>query len=598
MDAGDKSGSETTTNCIVSPLGKSRYGRTRKPKISEDFCNIDDVFNEVKSPPKSGKNSPKKSGNNPTVQLEKLFLPKRIEPLPKTAGSVKQSEPKKTVVTNASSAVKERKFFKKLPENNSNTVLNNSESVVEDSESDLQNNDNVLSTIDLTKVLKIIKSKTAELSPSPETFKPLTKSVLRTYSNKRKSLPKPDVIESFGLPDNPIIPLNSPKTNVPIKLNKKLDVVESPNNDVNIVDVSLLEKPWEISKIDLTEDNKNDCTIENLSDEFGAFDEIRIKADESIVKNTSIRATEEKHSTENAADKTLENKAINGEDSVQNDSVESTVSSKDEIENISENNSFLLDTDNSNKNSDISSVSSSNDLIMKKPEFDNFISPKKPLISKTDIQVVPLKKSRINKTVTQIVSPKKLPVNKSETQIVSPKKTLIDKIETLSPKKPVNKTEKQIVSSKKSVVNKAETISPKKHVKITQTQIVSLKKSPETSIKALRSRTSFGNDKNKAIEKESKSSEIVSSSDSAKKVHKKHSITPSKGEKTKRSEDTKQSPKNLRSSVTVVEKPPDVIDLTQKKEDKDAKEKKGDAKKEKAKEELLRPSDIKQGMLL
>lgn len=97
----DNSETAGTSTPEASPLGKSRYGRMRKPKISEDFCNIDDVFNDA-APPR-GQRSPQKSPvhkaagksktaavasplpGKPVVVLESMFMPmpKQIQPLPK-----------------------------------------------------------------------------------------------------------------------------------------------------------------------------------------------------------------------------------------------------------------------------------------------------------------------------------------------------------------------------------------------------------------------------------------------------------------------------------------------------------------------------------
>lgn len=100
----DNSETAGTSTPEASPLGKSRYGRTRKPKISEDFCNIDDVFNDA-APPRGQQRSPQKSPvqraagkskaaaaaaasqlqGKPVVVLESIFMPmpKQIQPLPK-----------------------------------------------------------------------------------------------------------------------------------------------------------------------------------------------------------------------------------------------------------------------------------------------------------------------------------------------------------------------------------------------------------------------------------------------------------------------------------------------------------------------------------
>lgn len=312
--------------CTESPLGKSRYGRTRKPKISEDFCSIDEAFKDskpAKSPPKvytkpspkttpvrkaASSNAETKKQNEPTVcnsnlttAIDSLFMPKLILPLPKTPANAKVTPVLSSTGKNVKAIdppLKERKFFKKTA------------SVPTESSRNLPEAENLegdMPTIDVTKVLKIIKS-SSETPNLPDSAKPSVKPMLKTYGNKRK-LAKTDVIESFGLPDNPIIPLTATKSNIPTKVNKKLDIDVPSSNNVNIGDINLPEKPWEMVNIDMQENSKNDCTIVNFDNNFDSFDTTHIKSKEIIVKSVSGKNAEnlkpEKNIEEKGATKKL-----------------------------------------------------------------------------------------------------------------------------------------------------------------------------------------------------------------------------------------------------------------------------------------------------
>lgn len=248
---------------VLSPLGKSRYGRTRKPKISEDFCNIDDLFNDVAPQKQQQKASPKtpvkKQVVSPkTVEIDSLFMPKQIQPLPK------QATPQRPPVDSldldlmpkmVSVPLKERKFFKSNTETESKSV-------------------------DVTEVLKIIKNDPAE--GAVDAPKPAVKPIVRTYGNKRRITNKCEVVESFGLPDNPIVPLQADKDQTPATINKKVDTNVSNQLPTN--------------NIDIQENDVSNCTL-NLNYSV-VFDEIQIKAEESIVKNTSVKKLQDDNESE------------------------------------------------------------------------------------------------------------------------------------------------------------------------------------------------------------------------------------------------------------------------------------------------------------
>lgn len=247
------SGDSETSGSEASPLGKSRYGRTRKPKISEDFCHIDDLFDDGK-PQKTVKKtiaSPviTTAAAAKTVEIDSLFMPKQIQPLPKQTtttttppqmDSLNVDLPKMVSVP-----LKERKFFK------SNSEVSSSGGGGGEG-------------VDVNEVLKIIKSDHTE-SPL-DNPKPTVKPTLRTYGNKRKLITQKELVESFALPDNPIVPAEIDSNN----LQTTVEDEELPTNS-----------------IDLKENDVSNCTLKlnyNV-----VFDEICIKADECMLKGTSVK---------------------------------------------------------------------------------------------------------------------------------------------------------------------------------------------------------------------------------------------------------------------------------------------------------------------
>ncbi|EFA10454.1 histone-lysine N-methyltransferase NSD2 [Tribolium castaneum] len=183
---------------IVSPGGKSRYGRTRRPKISHDFCNIDDVIiddnpPEVKSPLKA---------RDVVFEIKDEFT--KLDDLGmKVANNFKTNR-------GLDASIKERKFFK-------SAVVSKAVDVV-----------------DVSKVLKLVSTPGAEAqAKSPP------KTVLKTYSNRRKHAENERVVESFGLPDEPIIPVKGHA----FQRHSKIDVDFAAENDVS------LPNPWTFDEI-------------------------------------------------------------------------------------------------------------------------------------------------------------------------------------------------------------------------------------------------------------------------------------------------------------------------------------------------------------
>ncbi|KAG5889204.1 hypothetical protein JTB14_033282 [Gonioctena quinquepunctata] len=108
---------------------------------------------------------------------------------------------------------------------------------------------------DVSKVFKII----SQPNNLDDVSDPKPKLSLKTYSNPRKSLQKRRVIESFGLPDTPIVPEK------PL-INKILDTEILDASEITILDVKCIDDPWDTTNID-------------QHDLFSDLEEIRVKSD-------------------------------------------------------------------------------------------------------------------------------------------------------------------------------------------------------------------------------------------------------------------------------------------------------------------------------
>ncbi|XP_018319115.1 uncharacterized protein LOC108732676 isoform X2 [Agrilus planipennis] len=213
----------------VSP-SKSRYGRTCKPKISTDYYNIDDIFETTKTKKQAvSKNLKKISKSDSEV------TPKKLISKYKANHNTNLSFVHVTGETNFAnldsknniSCSGKRKF--KLNKNNSHSVKTkqdrlSTEGFLQNGNSKLKENgiDNVHQseekqfdedlTTNLTKVFKIISDKSALLNEKPDIN--LRKHPVKTYGNRKKFMPRRRVVESFGLPDLPIFPVeNEPPLN-------------------------------------------------------------------------------------------------------------------------------------------------------------------------------------------------------------------------------------------------------------------------------------------------------------------------------------------------------------------------------------------------
>ena len=134
VEPGDGAGSRVNTskNDLLSPLGRSRYGRMRKPKVSSDFCDIDDVVETANEERAVGRVHGQKSYGNGhqrshkrrnvalgldffhvTGDMDPRYIMKQISPLvnvPVNVPSVPHIKVKDDTL-----APKVRKFFKSAP---------------------------------------------------------------------------------------------------------------------------------------------------------------------------------------------------------------------------------------------------------------------------------------------------------------------------------------------------------------------------------------------------------------------------------------------------------------------------------------------------
>ncbi|KAK5644485.1 hypothetical protein RI129_005785 [Pyrocoelia pectoralis] len=251
---------------LHSPISKSRYGRTRKPKISEDFYDIDVIFESSKD---FNKKVPRPQPQIiKSVKTRQSISPKKIKDSkkPKFEHVTADLELTENIVENHDSNSKAiHNFFKT---ESGMSVLHNTEilKLEPKCESKVTSDTLNLEPVDVTQVLKIITAKNNDEKFNTE-VKMNSKPVLKTYSNKRKN--KLVVVESFGLPDTPIFPIDSEKSSPsePKRI-KNLDVAApSSENDINLVDKKLLHTPWKIASMD-AEIPDLDLLMESTCDDY------------------------------------------------------------------------------------------------------------------------------------------------------------------------------------------------------------------------------------------------------------------------------------------------------------------------------------------
>ncbi|KAF5304180.1 hypothetical protein FQR65_LT08074 [Abscondita terminalis] len=243
---------------LLSPLSKSRYGRTRKPKITEDFYNIDVIFEAAQ---KEFKRSPRsqqlvKSAKSKTLSPKKPMLAtikpefKKHHNFQHITGDDLLSPPEPIRELSHCKELNPKAIHNFFKIESGMSILQNATVNNDESKSKiLSNNLNNLEQVDVTQVLKIISAKSVDENIPIET-KVTTKPVLKTYTNKRKSYIKSGVVESFGLPDTPIFPSENFKLAAPKRI-KNLDVAPpTSENDINLVDKKLLDTPWKIASMD------------------------------------------------------------------------------------------------------------------------------------------------------------------------------------------------------------------------------------------------------------------------------------------------------------------------------------------------------------
>lgn len=147
--------SDNSPATTSSPQNTSRYGRARKPKITEDFYNTEDIFGPYERIPCS------------PVRITKKKTTAKLE----------------------------------LSPNKSNEVVTLDAEIIKPNLDAMLSIDIPEDTIEVSKVMKIVSNNTSdEFSPkSPSFSKPL-----KTYSGKREKKNSESIYESFGLPDYPV----------------------------------------------------------------------------------------------------------------------------------------------------------------------------------------------------------------------------------------------------------------------------------------------------------------------------------------------------------------------------------------------------------
>lgn len=283
----------------ISPLGISRYGRTRKPKISLDFCDIDDAIDDppeneevkqIRSPTKfcskskigqtgiNGISTPTKDSiNKPRI----THINNNTEVLHITGDSEINRE-------NLSKSQKNSKPH--LGNINATPVIKNisvtKEKVLEIKDKQLTEklkpilSEEIFQTpsIDVAEVLKIISNKSNDLEVDT-IAKHNSKGTLKTYTNKKKSFQRPSsLIESFGLPDEPIVPINSGKFIKPLRISE-IDVDVVKPESVNLIDRDLIDSLWKIGCADedyICHEDSNimEVPIFDIRSRFSPIDEL------------------------------------------------------------------------------------------------------------------------------------------------------------------------------------------------------------------------------------------------------------------------------------------------------------------------------------
>lgn len=249
---------------ILSPTIKSRYGRIRKPKVSDDFIN----YNPEMEKSKSRKQSPLKrpldqipiKSPSPINKNQIKCKPKNYEVLHVTADSIIQEFCDKTSnhVDN-----KIRKFFKRPSKDSKTQYIHDTyvkKGIFNSNYNKLGKNGINNNTNDelkcVSEVLKIISKKSPERLDNKES----TKKPLKTYSNKRRSSQEDSKFESFGLPDDPLLPyLSNYPSNIVLDLSCE-------NLNKSLVDnwANLTDKEFD-SDIEKSFSELNEITIQDNS---------------------------------------------------------------------------------------------------------------------------------------------------------------------------------------------------------------------------------------------------------------------------------------------------------------------------------------------
>lgn len=198
---------------VLTPNIKSRYGRLRKPKVNNDFINYDPEIEEeahIRKQESPNKKPIIESSISPiiinkTKKHNDIMHIKKPNSINGTADSILEdfSDGFKDPINNNQGV---RKFFKSPGKDFKaayiqNTYMNKGILTNYKPKNGTENDD----LLNVTEVLKIITTKT---TAEPVVATEQSKRPLKTYSNKKKSNENSKV-ESFGLPDDPLLPFIS-----------------------------------------------------------------------------------------------------------------------------------------------------------------------------------------------------------------------------------------------------------------------------------------------------------------------------------------------------------------------------------------------------
>lgn len=245
---------------VASSNVKSRYGRIHKPKLSNDFINYDPgndgrVETILEKHTKNKSDSPE----TPILQINHIqydgrdyskLVNKNIVHV--TADSIIEEfdDDYESPI-----ALNERRFFKSPNKHFKSQYIH--DNYMKNNSIKLGNGNGNSTPVNMTDVLKIVTSK------SPENYEEghaSTRKPLKTYGKKKKSTDN-IVLETFGLPDDPLLPFLSMHD-----ANDECTVVEEDKRLINDWE-KLDKKQLENNEIVQIDEAQKEDRCDNLDDE-------------------------------------------------------------------------------------------------------------------------------------------------------------------------------------------------------------------------------------------------------------------------------------------------------------------------------------------